>query len=143
MKIELSFEEIINYVKHNYDRVVTLRTVSPQIVQVETDVKISLLLVEITKHINIKISIDNIIGSDLYINYITNLSGIEDVVAQKFIKNKLKKINSLALICEGDGKNNFVIHIGNIEKIKDIMEKIDILAVFFNKDDVVVEISIK
>ena len=143
MNVELSFEEITNYVKYNYDRVVVLRTVSPQIVRIGTDVKIPLPLVEITKHIDIKISINNIIDNDLYINYITNLSGIENIIAQKFIKNKLKKINSLSLICEDDGQNNLVVHIGNIEKIKDVLKKIELQNVSFSNQSVLVELNIK
>lgn len=143
MRIELSFEEIINYVEHNYDRVITLKTISPTIIRIGTDVKLPLPLVVITKHIDLDIYIDSIIDNDLYINYIINLSNIENVIAKRFIKNKLKKINSAALICEDNSQNNLVLHLSNITQLKEFLEKLEIININILNNTVSVELNIR
>lgn len=144
MKLEISYPEIIHYVKNNYDRDISIETESPNMVRIGTDVILSFAFLNITKHIEVEITLDKLSGSDLYIDYIIMyLTKIEENFAHRYIDKKLNGINANTLICENNGKNKLVVHLGNIQGANDFLKKINIKDISFNNDRVVAELNMK
>lgn len=144
MKLEVSYPEIIHYVKNNYDRDISIETESPNMVRIGTNVRLSFAFINVTKHIEAEITLDKLSGSDLYIDYIIMyLTKIEEILAHRFIENKLNSINANTLICENNGENKLVVHLGNIQWTNDFLKKINIKDISFTNDRIVAELIVK
>ena len=141
MNIELTYTEIMEYLRRHVGRDVELSYVSEKTVRVVTEVEYRLLLRH-TIDVDVNLSLDGIVGTDLLLSYgfpsssmDTLLRGVLPLLRSK-ISEKLPMIDML-------NGNSIVVHLNKVSQLRDALKKIEINDIYFNTNNILLTLKIK
>lgn len=139
MRLHIPISEASALIKAKTDKPVVFRIVNSNTIAVGYDVKVRVpLLGEISKQIEINLQIEKIQDEVLYMRCASNGLGL-------IIKGVLTAFPTFSTsdIIEVDGERQVKVHLREIEKLRDVLDKVIINTISFENDYVVVDFCLK
>lgn len=137
MKVELAYYEIIEYLRLHNNQELGLTYVSPSTINVQTDVKVKIVKEHYVKtHIDANITLEKIVGNDLYLSYSISPTLNRVVIhALPILRIKYRMID----VDEG----NLVVRLDKISQLQKVLQTIELQSVAFSQDNVNLCINLK
>lgn len=136
MKIDLTYAEIEKYLKDNKKQDFAFSYVSPSAIQVETNVNVSFF----TKHIVFDISLDKIVGDDVYLLY--SLSNSNDIVVRTAFPLFRPRLNSKLPMADIGG-DTVVVHLAKVKHLDSALKVLQLKDARFDSIGVVMSLNIR
>lgn len=136
MKTSILFTELQNYLLNHFHKIVKLSYVDGSTVEVSVPIKV----LGFTKQIGINLIVKEIKGTDLFLAYDGKM-GIDLLVtpAIAFVKRLVPEKTDWVQTLSG---NLIKISLGDFGKLEKVFEKIALKHISFDKDSIVVEVSL-
>lgn len=136
MEVRIEYTEIEGFIKKNFQKEVGLVYVDPSTVSVSTKIKVFAFV----KNVGVDVKVEKLEGSKLPLVY--SGKGIELLIspAISFLKRLVpEKAN---LISQGTG-NKLFVNLAEIDKLKAVLDKVELQSISFDETHVIVEASLK
>lgn len=141
MKLQIPITEAISLIKAKTGKNISLKVVNLNTVNVGYDLMVKVpLLGDISKNVNIDITIEKLVCNTLYILYSSGIVGM-DVILRGII-NAVPSFSSKGII-ENLGGNRIALHLSEIDEIREALKQVDIKNVNFECDKAIVDFAIK
>lgn len=141
MKIELTYTEIMEYLRRHVGREVELSYVSEKTVRVVTEVEYRLL----RKHmldVDVYLSLDEIDGTGLFLSYVFPSSSMDTIVRGTLPLLRSKISEKLPMIDMLNG-NNVVVHLNKISQLRDALKNVEIKDIYFKTNNILLTLKLK
>ena len=137
MEVRIKYTEIQEFIKKNFQKEVGLAYVDPSTVSVSTKIKVFAFV----KNVGIDLKVEELEGSKLPLVYSDKL-GIELLIspAISFLKRLVPEKTNL--ISQGTGNKVFV-NLAEIDKLKAVLDKVELQSISFDETHVIVEAGLK
>lgn len=137
MEVRIKYTEIEGFIKKNFQKEVGLVYVDPSTVSVSTKIKVFAFV----KNVGIDLKVEELEGSKLPLVYSDKL-GIELLIspAISFLKRLVPEKTNL--ISQGTGNKVFV-NLAEIDKLKAVLDKVELQSISFDETHVIVEAGLK
>ena len=137
MEVRIKYTEIEGFIKKNFQKEVGLVYVDPSTVSVSTKIKVFAFV----KNVGVDLKVEKLEGSKLPLVYSGKL-GIELLIspAISFLKKLVPEKTNL--ISQGTGNKVFV-NLAEIDKLKAVLDKVELQSISFDETHVIVEASLK
>lgn len=137
MEVRIKYTEIEGFIKKNFLKEVGLTYVDPSTVSVSTKIKVFAFV----KNVGVDLKIEKLEGSKLPLVYSGKL-GIELLIspAISFLKKLVPEKTNL--ISQGTGNRVFV-NLAEIDKLKAVLDKVELQSISFDETHVIVEAGLK
>ena len=137
MEVRIKYTEIEGFIKKNFQKEVGLTYVDPSTVSVSTKIKVFAFV----KNVGIDLKVEELEGSKLPLVYSDKL-GIELLIspAISFLKRLVPEKTNL--ISQGTGNKVFV-NLAEIDKLKAVLDKVELQSISFDETHVIVEAGLK
>lgn len=137
MEVRIKYTEIQEFIKKNFQKEVGLAYVDPSTVSVSTKIKVFAFV----KIVGVDLKVEKLEGSKLPLVYSGKL-GIELLIspAISFLKRLVPEKTNL--ISQGTGNKVFV-NLAEIDKLKAVLDKVELQSISFDETHVIVEASLK
>lgn len=137
MEVRIKYTEIEGFIKKNFQKEVGLAYVDPSTVSVSTKVKVFAFV----KNVGVDLKVEKLEGTMLHLVYSSKL-GIEMLIspAISFLKKLVPEKTNL--ISQGTGNRVFV-NLAEIDKLKAVLDKVELQSISFDETHVIVEASLK
>lgn len=141
MKLSVDYAEIIALVKEKSGKDIALTTLNAKTVKVGyvMKVKVPFMNKYLSTTFDIDVSYEKLVGEDVYLSY-NGGKGLDMVI--EGVKSLIPQLKDIEII-EFAGNNNVIVHLGEIEKAHEALEKIAVNDVNFTDKGVTVEFSLK
>lgn len=141
MKLSIFLSEAIDILKAKIHKPISLQTVSSNTISIgyEVNVKIPLLGPK-SKIISIDLIVDKVVGDDLHFHYSTGIIGADTVI--NALLSYIPAVNNSKIVDKGDN-GQMTLHLKEVEQLGDILEKIAIESVSFERDSILVGFSLR
>lgn len=132
MKLSVDYAEIIALAKEKTGKEITLATVNAKTVKVGYVMKVKIPLTSkyISTTFDIDVTYEKLVGEDVYLSY-NGGKGLDMVI--EGVKSLVPQLKDIEII-EFAGNNNVIVHLGEIEKAHEALEKIAVNDVVFNQN---------
>lgn len=137
MEVRIKYTEIEGFIKKNFQKEVGVAYVDPSTVSVSTKIKVFAFV----KNVGIDLKVEELEGSKLPLVYSDKL-GIELLIspAISFLKRLVPEKTNL--ISQGTGNKVFV-NLAEIDKLKAVLDKVELQSISFDETHVIVEAGLK
>ena len=137
MEVRIKYTEIQEFILNNFHKEVVLTYVDPSTVSVSTKIKVFAFV----KNVGIDLKVEELEGSKLPLVYSDKL-GIELLIspAISFLKRLVPEKTNL--ISQGTGNKVFV-NLAEIDKLKAVLDKVELQSISFDETHVIVEADLK
>ena len=137
MEVRIKYTEIEGFIKKNFQKEVGLTYVDPSTVSVSTKIKVFAFV----KNVGVDLKVEKLEGSKLPLVYSGKL-GIELLIspAISFLKRLVPEKTNL--ISQGTGNKVFV-NLAEIDKLKAVLDKVELQSISFDETHVIVEAGLK
>lgn len=137
MEVRIKYTEIEGFIKKNFQKEVGLTYVDPSTVSVSTKIKVFAFV----KNVGVDLKVEKLEGSKLPLVYSGKL-GIELLIspAISFLKKLVPEKTNL--ISQGTGNKVFV-NLAEIDKLKAVLDKVELQSISFDETHVIVEAGLK
>lgn len=137
MEVRIKYTEIQEFILNNFHKEVVLTYVDPSTVSVSTKIKVFAFV----KNVGIDLKVEELEGSKLPLVYSDKL-GIELLIspAISFLKRLVPEKTNL--ISQGTGNKVFV-NLAEIDKLKAVLDKVELQSISFDETHVIVEAGLK
>ena len=137
MEVRIKYTEIQEFIKKNFQKEVGLAYVDPSTVSVSTKIKVFAFV----KNVGVDLKVEKLEGSKLPLVYSGKL-GIELLIspAISFLKRLVPEKTNL--ISQGTGNKVFV-NLAEIDKLKAVLDKVELQSISFDETHVIVEAGLK
>lgn len=137
MEVRIKYTEIEGFIKKNFQKEVGLAYVDPSTVSVSTKVKVFAFV----KNVGVDLKVEKLEGTMLHLVYCSKL-GIEMLIspAISFLKKLVPEKTNL--ISQGTGNRVFV-NLAEIDKLKAVLDKVELQSISFDETHVIVEAGLK
>ena len=137
MEVRIKYTEIQEFIKKNFQKEVGLAYVDPSTVSVSTKIKVFAFV----KNVGVDLKVEKLEGSKLPLVYSGKL-GIELLIspAISFLKRLVPEKTNL--ISQGTGNRVFV-NLAEIDKLKAVLDKVELQSISFDETHVIVEAGLK
>lgn len=137
MEVKIKYTEIQEFILNNFHKEVVLTYVDPSTVSVSTKIKVFAFV----KNVGIDLKVEELEGSKLPLVYSDKL-GIELLIspAISFLKRLVPEKTNL--ISQGTGNKVFV-NLAEIDKLKAVLDKVELQSISFDETHVIVEAGLK
>lgn len=137
MEVRIKYTEIEGFIKKNFQKEVGLAYVDPSTVSVSTKVKVFAFV----KNVGVDLKVEKLEGTMLHLVYSSKL-GIEMLIspAISFLKKLVPEKTNL--ISQGTGNRVFV-NLAEIDKLKAVLDKVELQSISFDETHVIVEAGLK
>lgn len=137
MEVRIKYTEIQEFIKKNFQKEVGLAYVDPSTVSVSTKIKVFAFV----KIVGVDLKVEKLEGSKLPLVYSGKL-GIELLIspAISFLKRLVPEKTNL--ISQGTGNKVFV-NLAEIDKLKAVLDKVELQSISFDETHVIVEAGLK
>ena len=141
MKLSVDYIEIIALAKEKSGKDITLTTLNAKTVKVGYVIKVKVPFMDkyISTTFDIDVTYEKLVGEDVYLS-LNGGKGLDMVI--EGVKNLVPQLKDIEII-EFAGGNNVIVHLGEIGKAHDALEKIAINDVHFTDEGVIVKFYIK
>ena len=131
MKATIEYSEIQSLVKSKTGRELVLSAVDERTVKVETKVKVKVpLLGEISKTVGVEVSVEKIEDSDIQLKYDGGL-GTDMIIGGLLMF--LASTPAMKMVEKTPG-NGIVVHLGEIDEAKKVLDMMELTDIVFNDD---------
>ena len=137
MEVRIKYTEIQEFILNNFHKEVGLAYVDPSTVSVSTKIKVFAFV----KNVGVDLKVEKLEGSKLPLVYSGKL-GIELLIspAISFLKRLVPEKTNL--ISQGTGNKVFV-NLAEIDKLKAVLDKVELQSISFDETHVIVEAGLK
>ena len=137
MEVRIKYTEIEGFIKKNFQKEVGVAYVDPSTVSVSTKIKVFAFV----KNVGVDLKVEKLEGSILHLVYSGKL-GIELLIspAISFLKRLVPEKTNL--ISQGTGNKVFV-NLDEIDKLKAVLDKVELQSISFDETHVIVEAGLK
>ena len=137
MEVRIKYTEIEGFIKKNFQKEVGLVYVDPSTVSVSTRIQVFAFV----KNVGVDLKVEKLEGSKLPLVYSGKL-GIELLIspAISFLKRLVPEKTNL--ISQGTGNKVFV-NLAEIDKLKAVLDKVELQSISFDETHVIVEAGLK
>lgn len=137
MEVRIEYVEIEGFIKKNFQKEVGLTYVDPSTVSVSTKIKVFAFV----KNVGVDLKVEKLEGSILHLVY-SGKFGIELLIspAISFLKRLVPEKTNL--ISQGTGNRVFV-NLAEIDKLKAVLDKVELQSISFDETHVIVEAGLK
>lgn len=137
MEVRIKYTEIEGFIKKNFQKEVGLVYVDPSTVSVSTKIKVFAF----ARNVGVDLKVEKLEGSKLPLVYSGKL-GIELLIspAISFLKRLVPEKTNL--ISQGTGNRVFV-NLAEIDKLKAVLDKVELQSISFDETHVIVEAGLK
>lgn len=137
MEVRIKYTEIQEFILNNFHKEVVLTYVDPSTVSVSTKVKVFAFV----KNVGVDLKVEKLEGSILHLVY-SGKFGIELLIspAISFLKRLVPEKTNL--ISQGTGNKVFV-NLAEIDKLKAVLNKVELQSISFDETHVIVEAGLK
>lgn len=137
MEVRIKYTEIQEFIKKNFQKEVGLAYVDPSTVSVSTKIKVFAFV----KNVGVDLKVEKLEGSILHLVY-SGKFGIELLIspAISFLKRLVPEKTNL--ISQGTGNKVFV-NLAEIDKLKAVLDKVELKSISFDETHVIVEAVLK
>ena len=141
MIIELTYTEIMEYLRKHVGREVELSYVSEKTVRVVTEVEYRLLHRH-TLDVDVNISLDGIDGTDLFLSYMF-LSSVMDTLVRGSLPLLRSKISEKVPMIEMLNGNNMVVHLNKVSQLRDALKRIKLIDINLKASSITIKTKLK
>lgn len=140
MKLSVDYAEIIALVKEKSGKDIALTTLNAKTVKVGyvMKVKVPFMNKYLSTTFDIDVSYEKLVGEDVYMSY-NGGKGLDMVI--EGVKSLIPQLKDIEII-EFAGNNNVIVHLGEIEKAHEALEKVTVNDVHLTDEGVDVEFSL-
>lgn len=137
MEVRIKYTEIQEFIKKNFQKEVGLAYVDPSTVSVSTRIQVFAF----ARNVGVDLKVEKLEGSKLPLVYSGKL-GIELLIspAISFLKRLVPEKTNL--ISQGTGNKVFV-NLAEIDKLKAVLDKVELKSISFDETHVIVEAVLK
>lgn len=137
MEVRIKYTEIQEFILNNFHKEVVLTYVDPSTVSVSTKIKVFAFV----KNVGVDLKVEKLEGSILHLVY-SGKFGIELLIspAISFLKRLVPEKTNL--ISQGTGNKVFV-NLAEIDKLKAVLDKVELQSISFDETHVIVEAGLK
>lgn len=137
MEVRIKYTEIEGFIKKNFQKGVGLVYVDPSTVSVSTRIQVFAF----ARNVGVDLKVEKLEGSILHLVY-SGKFGIELLIspAISFLKRLVPEKTNL--ISQGTGNRVFV-NLAEIDKLKAVLDKVELQSISFDETHVIVEASLK
>ena len=137
MQAHITYQEIQNYISDHYANQVGLAYINNATLRISTEIQVW----KLSKTVHVDITIQQIIGTDLYISYSGGLS-VELVIAPllSFIKRLIPDKTSFI---QENGNHQLIVHLADIEQAKKALEVMSLKSISFNEENLCINLLLK
>ena len=136
MKLAITYAELQDYIASHFHKTVNLGFVDEATVSVSVPIKVF----GFTKSVSINIIVKKIEGTDLFLSYDGKM-GI-DLLVSPAISYAKKLVPEKADWVELMPGNILKLHLGDIDKMKKVFEKLELNNIFFEQGNIAVDASL-
>ena len=141
MILNIPVNEVIDIIKANTQKSISLRVVNENTINVGYDVNVKIPLIgNVSKTISIDLILDKVVDTDIYLHYSTGIAAGDSVV-KTLLSHILTAIDSKIVDRNDDGC--FTVHLKEIKQLEVALEKIKINSISFGQDAILVEFTPK
>lgn len=140
MKLSVDYAEIIALVKEKTGKEITLATLNDKSVKGGYVIKVKVPFMDkyFSTTFDIDVTYEKLVGEDVYLSYNSG-KGLDMVI--EGVKNLVPHLKDIEIVEFANG-NNVIVHLGEIEKAHEALEKIAINDVRFTDEGVDVDFSL-
>ena len=141
MILTISTAEAIELIKSKTNQTIGLTTISENTITVTYQITVKIPIIgHVSKNINVDLTIEKVVGTDLYLQYSTGSIGIDAI-----INAVLPSIPSVSNYPVADINDNgaITLHLKQIKQLDDILENITIDSVSFGDNSILVSFTPK
>ena len=137
MEVRIKYTEIQEFILNNFHKEVGLTYVDPSTVSVSIKIKVFAFV----KNVGVDLKVEELEGSKLPLVY-SGKFGIELLIspAISFLKRLVPEKTNL--ISQGTGNKVFV-NLAEIDKLKAVLDKVELQSISFDETHVIVEAGLK
>lgn len=137
MEVRIKYTEIQEFIKKNFQKEVGLAYVDPSTVSVSTRIQVFAF----ARNVGVDLKVEKLEGSILHLVY-SGKFGIELLIspAISFLKRLVPEKTNL--ISQGTGNRVFV-NLAEIDKLKAVLDKVELKSISFDETHVIVEAVLK
>lgn len=137
MEVRIKYTEIQEFIKKNFHKEVGLAYVDPSTVSVSTRIQVFAF----ARNVGVDLKVEKLEGSILHLVYSGKL-GIELLIspAISFLKKLVPEKTNL--ISQGTGNKVFV-NLAEIDKLKAVLDKVELQSISFDETHVIVKAVLK
>ena len=137
MQANITYPEIQKYISDHYAKQVELAYINNSTLRISTEVQVW----KLSKTIHVDVTIQQIIGTDLYLSYSGGLS-IELVIAPllSFIKQLIPDKTGFI---EETGNHQIIAHLEKIERLNHVFEYVSLQSIGFDEENAIIRLSLK
>lgn len=137
MEVRIKYTEIQEFIKKNFQKEVGLAYVDPSTVSVSTRIQVFAF----ARNVGVDLKVEELEGSKLPLVY-SGKFGIELLIspAISFLKRLVPEKTNL--ISQGTGNKVFV-NLAEIDKLKAVLDKVELQSISFDETHVIVEAVLK
>lgn len=137
MEVRIKYTEIQEFIKKNFQKEVGLAYVDPSTVSVSTRIQVFAF----ARNVGVDLKVEKLEGSKLPLVY-SGKFGIELLIspAISFLKRLVPEKTNL--ISQGTGNRVFV-NLAEIDKLKAVLDKVELQSISFDETHVIVEAGLK
>lgn len=136
MQAYITYPEIQKYISDHYAKQVELAYINNSTLRISTEIQVWRL----SKTIHVDVTIQQIIGTDLYLSYSGGLS-VELVIAPllSFIKRLIPdKTNFI----QENGDHQLIVHLADIEEVKKALVLLSLNTITFEPDNICLDLRV-
>lgn len=140
MKLSIDYAEIIALAKEKTGKEIALSTVNDKTIKVGYVMKVKVPFMDkyISTTFDIDVTYEKIVGEDVYLSY-NGGKGLDIVI--EGVKSLVPQLKDIEII-EFTGGNKVIVHLGEIEKAHEALEKVTVNDVHLTDEGVDVEFSL-
>lgn len=137
MKLQIDFSEIRRMVNEKYHFEMVMKHVNSRTVGIGAAVSLG----PFTRDVTIDVKVDRVEGGNLILAYNPGLGmdlAVKGILA--LLKNQSAEYGQ---IVESGSKNNVIIHLNNIDAMRNLLQSVDLKGISFIEQGMLMEASIK
>ena len=140
MKLSIDYAEIIALAKEKTGKEITISALNDKTIKVGYVMKVKIPLTSkyLSTTFDIDVTYEKLVGEDVYLSY-NGGKGLDMVI--EGVKSLIPQLKDIEII-EFAGNNNVIVHLGEIGKAHEALEKIAVNDVHFTDKGVTVEFSL-
>lgn len=140
MKLSIDYAEIIALAKEKTGKEITISALNDKTIKVGYVMKVKIPLTSkyLSTTFDIDVTYEKLVGEDVYLSY-NGGKGLDMVI--EGVKSLVPQLKDIEII-EFAGGNNVIVHLGEIEKAHEALEKVTVNDVHLTDEGVDVEFSL-
>ena len=141
MTLQIPIQEVISLIKDKSGKDVSLKVVDKNTINVGYTISKSVPFIgNISKVVDVNVTIDKVIDNDLYLRYATGILG-GDYIVDKLLSS-LPLFTSSEIV-DKDHNSGLIVHLNKIKKIQKFAEQIELKSISFGEDSVISDFTVK